>query len=363
MLEKTQKIYLDSSSGAPLHPIVVEALFSFLHDQKSNPDFLIANPSSQHSFGRQTSRLLEQTRLSILKSLGLSDEVYDVEFTGSGSEANQLAVNGSLQTGARFKKWFIHNTEHSSVLNLIAEQQNKGINCELVESDHLGEVGSLLSAMSVNNETGIISHIQSKTERHLDHIAGWGKVKIQEITSNTPEWIVISAYKVGGLPGVGALIKKKTTPPIKRSGTINILGVLSLKVIAENMQMIQSEFQSLQKLRHEFETWIKTEIPEVKIHGADLQRVPHISNIGLPLKKKMDLVALLDQEGFAVSSGSACNSGLSKPSHVLLAMGVSEFDAKHSIRISLSRVTTKSDLERLGIALKKVTLMGYESKT
>jgi cysteine desulfurase len=399
-------ILLDSNAGAPLHPRVREALFAFLdHDHTR-----LGNPSSLHTFGRAAHDALESAKAAVLSTLKADAKEWDLVFTSGGTESNQWAVRGVLDSAlSRFQAgerqtppvWWVSPLEHACVLELIPEMEVRGVKIRTLELTRDGEIlfpeatpsekADLISMIGVNNETGLFqsflrpnltSHILSaeitssqRTLFHTDYVAGWGKGDLDlSLPHGTPDLVAITAHKLGGLPGIGALIYRKslrlsalipgTQQGGHRGGTENLLGILSMRALAEHWQEIRNETNGLAALRDRFEEELLRRIPLARITGKSeqsrgeptLERAPHLSHFVFPgLKRGYSLVQLLDVRGFALSSGSACASQASEPSHVLRAMGFNEWDALNSLRLSLHPGNTWDELEGLLQALEQIS--------
>lgn len=365
---------LDSNAGAPLHPSVRRALFAFLEDPR-----FAGNPASAHAFGRDALAFIAEAEASVLKTFRVSPAEWRVTFTGSGTEANQLAVRTVLDREARRGSpvvWAVSEVEHSSVLDLVPEMERKGIEVRALKAAANGEVtgiesalasANLLSVIGAGNETGIIqqnltSHIlcaqtplhKLRTPLHTDFIAGWGKARLDLSAADAPDLVAIAGHKLGGLAGAGALVHRKEIP-VDRPGTPNLAGIASLKALADHWGDVIGEIGGLGTLRDDFEKAFRARFPAAVITGADLPRVPNVSHFRFPgLNKNLSLVAALDLRGFAVSAGSACASGAPEPSHVLRAMGLSELDARNALRVSLHRANTAAELSDFLDALDAV---------
>ncbi|MBC7386035.1 MAG: aminotransferase class V-fold PLP-dependent enzyme [Cryobacterium sp.] len=398
MLEK-HAILLDANAGAPLHPRVKKALSAFLLSSSPGQAGYLGNPSSGHSLGRAAEFLLNAARSSILKTFQASPEDWQVTFTSGGTEANQLAVRGTLDRALKQQSsgegpdphWIVSPVEHSCVRGLIEPMQAAGVRVTLAGIDGDGEVthpasecqsATLISVIGVNNETGRIqpfistptltSHILSagnSTEHHpllhVDLVAGWGKVDLDLSVPGCPDLVAIAAHKLGGLPGVGALIHRKSCglePQVigsqeagLRGGTENILGILSLKVIADEWISTRAEIEALRAHRDRFEIELKKRLSLAKITAADRSRAPHLSHFSLiGLSRSISIIEQLDLKGFAVAAGSACASQVPEPSHVLLAMGLGATDALNSVRVSLHSESTWEELALFLDALESI---------
>jgi cysteine desulfurase len=360
---------------------VREALFAFLGAQESGSEESAGNPASLHSYGRKNATLIAAASAAILKTVQASPSEWSVTFTSSGTEANQLAIRSALEpsiaTGMA-AVWAISEIEHSCVLDLIPEMKGRGVEICMLHANAAGEVSelggaegvNLLSVIGVGNETGILhhhltSHILSgkpammtrRTVVHRDFVAGWGKEALNLSAPFSPDLIAIAGHKLGALSGVGALIHRKSIL-IKRKGTPNLAGITGMKALAEDWPNVVSGIAQLATIRDAFEKELRKRFPKVALTGEGLGRAPNVSHFYFPgLKKDLSLVPLLDLRGFAVSSGSACASGAPQPSHVLLAMGLSELDARNALRVSLHPGNTAEELtaflDALGEILKR----------
>lgn len=361
---------LDSNAGAPLHPTVREALFAFM-----GSELAVGNPSSLHGFGRAAEAFVAEAGVAILRTFRVAPGEWRVTFTSGGTEANRLAIRAGL-TGKTNPTWAVSEVEHSSVLDLIPEMKRVGVRVLRLRPEETGAVrntenaigsADLASVIGVGNETGLVqssltSHIQSakapnasqRTLYHTDFIAGWGKADLDLSTPGAPDLVTITGHKLGGLAGSGAIIHRSRIE-ISRPGTPNLVGIASLKALADRMADIRGEYARLRELRDAFERGLKDRFSRIRITGADAERVPNVSHFTVTgMKKDLSLVAQLDLRGFAVSAGSACASRAPTPSHVLLAMGYSEIDARNSLRVSLHPGNTSAELAAFTDALGEI---------
>ncbi len=377
-----------------MHPFVVEALLAFLPsaDGHSSGRPFLGNPSSIHSFGREAEALIEAARESVRRTFHAPPSEWQVTFTSGGTEANQLAVYGRLQLalaeyaegkGPR-PKWVVSSAEHSCVLGLVEPLRREGAEVHLLPSLPSGAVdfehselsgATLLSVIGVGNETGIFQHdltshilsepsssLKHRPAYHSDFVAGWGKADLDLRRPDAPDFVAIAAHKLGGLSGCGALIHRKSLPLRPRiignqqgglrGGTENLLGIVSLKAIADRWADLRGQIADLRSLRDRFERELLSRFPNVVITGHAGPRAPHLSHFRFPgMPKDLSLVPQLDLRGFAVSSGSACASHVIEPSHVMLALGLSRVDALNALRVSLHPGNRWEDLEQLLDAL------------
>jgi cysteine desulfurase len=352
---------------------VRKALFAFLES-----DLPAGNPASTHAFGRPSASLIASARASILRTLQANPSEWTVTFTGSGTEANQLAVRSAL--GPFIEKripsvWAVSEVEHACVLDLIPEMKRAGVEVRSLKPNAAGKVNefeaargaNLLSVIGVGNETGIhhhslTSHIlcaefttpNARPLVHVDLVAGWGKVALDLSASGAPDFVAIAGHKLGGLAGTGALIHRRSLPVV-REGTPNLAGIVALKTISDQWSEVVGEIARLAPLRDAFETELRIRLPRAVITGDGLPRAPNVSHFYFPgFEKDLSLVSLLDSRGFAVSAGSACAAGAPDPSHVLLAMGIPRVDARNAIRLSLHPGNTTEELREFLEALASI---------
>ncbi len=375
-------IYLDSNAGAPLRPQVLEALLPFLQD----PSRIVPNPSSVHSHGRRGRRALTDAREQVACSLGSETNPLSVTFTSSGTEANQLAIRSELEP--RLKSggsphWILTAVEHDSVLRCVRWLESNGGSVSFLPVASSGEIlweelpgllqpeTALVSAIWVNNETGVISKAPESVRSvllnrgiplHGDAAQAWGKLELSAAKSGY-DHIALSGHKIGALGGIGALWSLDASGVEstlfglqefeRRGGTENLLGAISLGAAAGCLK--PSEWtRDVAISRDRLQRRVVDRVPGSRIHGGHAaHRVANTLNLGFDGLEKPGLVPALDLEGYSVSSGSACSSGVEKASHVLLAMGMKVGSAKSAIRISLSEPLSESEEARFVDALSK----------
>lgn len=387
-------IYLDANAGAPLHPQVREALLSFLGE----PHQASLNPSSIHSHGRSAKRLIQSAREAVLASLTSPSSssltrADQILFTSSGTEANQHVIRSVfeplLKQGKR-PHWLTTRVEHASVLELtdwLKEQggeisylpvDENGLPRESLLRESLRPETALVSVLWVNNETGAVADArsfaaalrdangsrQARALLHLDAAQAWGKTEI-DLAELGADFLTFSGHKIGALPGTGVLWagNPKVLQPLihgsqeksQRGGTENVLGILSLGVAARALEPRQWD-RRVRPLRDRLEREILERVPGAIVNAASAPRVANTVSVSFDGLEGAGLVQALDLAGFSVSVGSACASGSAEPSHVLLALGRSEAQAKASLRISLVNELPWEELERFLAAL--VTAVG-----
>jgi len=357
-------IYLDHNATTPVRPEAAEAVAAALT--------ATGNPSSVHGAGRRARMLVEDARERVAALVGARAE--DVIFTSGGTEANNLAL-ANLPKGGAEGPVFASAVEHVSVLegtdNVIQVPVDGDGVVDLVEldaclKDALNRVEggrALVSVMLANNETGVIQPIQRIAELaaeydavfHCDAVQAAGKMAI-DFPALGAHMMTLSAHKIGGPPGVGALIVApghQATAAIRgggqersrRGGTENVPGIAGFGRAAEAAKADIDRLQGLADLRDRMEAAITAAAPDVKIFAKGRERLATTSCLAMPGVSSETQVMAFDLDGIAVSAGAACSSGKVAPSHVLTAMGVDEDDLKSAIRVSLGWTTTTEDID------------------
>lgn len=359
-------IYLDYNATTPCDPRVKEAMLPYLE-----VDF--ANPSSLHTPGQKARKAIEESRQKIAELINARAE--EIIFTSGGTEANNLAIKGIAY---RKKKGHIitSSIEHPAVLRVCKELQKEGFKITFLRVDQQGVVDPedvrkaitkdtiLISIMHVNNETGAIQPIEEIAKISKEHEIPFHADCVQSIGKIPVDLKVIgvnlasaSAHKFYGPKGIGFLYLERgirLAPQIVgghqergiRGGTENVPGIVGLgKAMAIAYKEMSEEISKIRALRDTLERGLKESIPEIKIVS---ERAPRIHNTSLVLVKHVEgesMLLSLDFEGICVSSGSACTSGSLEPSHVLLACGVPPEEAHGSLRFSLGKYTTETEIK------------------
>ena len=359
----TERIYLDWNATAPLRS---EARAAALAALEAN-----GNPSSVLREGRAARRLVEQAREQVAALVGA--EPRNVVFTSGGTEANMLAL---VPTAAR-ERLLISAIEHPSVLaggrfpagNIehLPVTGDGQIDLAALER-HVAALGgrALVSVMAANNETGVVQPVSQAARLvhsagsllHVDAVQAAGRIAC-DITAMGADLLTLSAHKIGGPKGVGALIGRTGvdafTPLITgggqergaRAGTENVAGIAGFGAAAAAARAgLVAEAARMVALRDRLETGLKAATPEVLIFGVEAERLPNTTLFAAPGMKAETAVIALDLEGAAVSAGAACSSGKVQPSHVLAAMGVPSPLARAAVRLSLGPTTMDSDVDR-----------------
>ena len=347
----------------------------------------LGNASSLHSAGRSVRKDLEQAREQIAQAIDCAPS--EVIFTATGTEANNLAIKGLYWLGEKKnKKVIITSTfEHHAVADPIAWlAEHEGAQVVAINVDRNGFVDlkqlaaqveehknniALISIMHANNEVGTIQDINQVVKIagdipvHSDCVQSFGKVELSfkklGVTAAT-----ISAHKIGGPLGVAALILRKglDIEPVLhgggqerdlRSGTFNAPGIISFAAAAANAVDNRKERElKIRELKSELIQTIKKNIPDAWVNGDQAKSLPGIVSITFPKTDSEGLLLLLDGEGIACSTGSACSAGVQRPSHVLMAMGLTEDETTSTLRFSLSYSNTINEIAKLGSVIATV---------
>jgi cysteine desulfurase len=360
-----QRSYLDYNATAPLRSEVREAVIGALA--------LSGNPSSVHEEGRAARAAIEEARVKVARLAGARPE--DVIFTSGGTEANTLAL-AAPSDGA---SWHCYRSaiEHPSVLSggrfypetaTLIPVTPDGIAditllAEELEKHKSGGWRPLVSLMAANNETGAIQPV-AETVRivheaggilHSDAVQAAGRIPL-DIRALGADMLSLSAHKIGGPKGVGALVLAEgvsVEPLIKgggqerrrRAGTENVAGIVGFGVAAELAARDLAEMARIAKLREALEEGVRAVAPDAVVLSASVPRLPNTSCIAVPGVKAETLVIGLDLAGIAVSAGSACSSGKVEASHVLAAMGVAPEIAHGAVRVSLGFGSESDDIQ------------------
>jgi len=374
----TERSYFDWNATAPLRAEARRAAEAALA--------LLGNPSSIHAEGRAARHVVENARQEVAALVGA--KAADVFFTSSGTEANMLALSPHWQAGADKRprdRLFMSAVEHASVRaggrfapEAIEELPVDGdgrLRLDALEKALANSKGSLVSLMLANNETGVIQPVAEAASivhaagglLHVDAVQAAGRIPL-DINALGADLLTLSAHKIGGLKGTGALIRASEElhlqdPLIRgggqerglRAGTENVPGIAAFGAAAAVARRDgEAEARRISALRMKLETGLRAIAPGTIIFGEGAPRLPNTTLFALEGMKAETAVIAFDLEGIAVSSGSACSSGRVQPSHVLGAMGVSPSLLGGAVRLSLGWDTTETDIERLLNAWRKL---------
>jgi cysteine desulfurase len=362
----SDRVYLDWNATTPLRPEARQAMAAAWE--------VAGNPSSVHAEGRQARRLVEDARAAV--AAAVAGRPQDVVFSSGGTEANALALTPGLYRGAGIpvRRLLVSAIEHTSVLSggrfpaeAIGTIRVSGAG--LVDLDHLRELladgaPALVSVMLANNETGAIQPVAEIAHMvheaggllHVDAIQAFVKIPF-DIKAIRADLVTLSAHKVGGPKGVGALVLAEDIRGLepllrgggqelgRRAGTENVAGIAAFgAAVRAAMAALQGDAVRLQRLRDRLEAGLR-QTPGMIVFSENAPRLPNTTLFTVPGLKAETAVIGFDLGGIAVSSGSACSSGKVQPSHVLAAMGFGRELAQGAVRLSLGWSTSEADID------------------
>jgi len=360
-----RRVYMDANATTPLLPEVMEAMRPYWMEH-------FGNASSIHQHGQRARTAVDQARDVLAEFFGCHPA--EVVFTSGGTEGDNTALFGLLHPGDHL---ITTSIEHSAVLAAADRLARDGVSTTRVDPQPNGLIDPmdilrairpetrLISVMLANNETGVVQPVeeigriaaQTGVFFHIDAVQGAGKVPIdvQKIGCHV---LTISGHKMHAPKGVGAMYVRKGTPldPMfvggsherrRRAGTENVPAIVGLaKATEAAMHSLDSGvLHRLAGLRDRLEAGILEQIPGTGVNGAGVPRAANTTNIWFDQLEGEALVIALDLKGISVSGGSACHSGATEPSHVLMAMGLDKTRARASLRFSLLKTATDADID------------------
>jgi len=360
-------LYLDHNATTPIDPEVRSSMLPWLENE-------FGNPSSVYSLGRRASAALAKAREQVASLVGALPS--EIIFNSCGTEATNSAILSALSIDPDKRHIITSAVEHSATIKLCEYLATRGyeitwlpvdkdglLNPDKLETSITSET-AIVSLLWANNETGVlfpVEEIASITTRkkvplHLDAVQAAGKVPIN-LEELGVQYVSLSAHKLYAPKGVGALYvnrRARYTPLLrgsqeesKRGGTQNVASIVAFGKAAELAQShLLTAAQRIAKLRDRFEETILSTVDGARRNGTDEPRLPNTSNLTFAGIDAETALLLFDQEGLCCSAGSACSSGSINPSHVLTAMGVLRDEARASLRFSLGRTTTDSEVDR-----------------
>ena len=334
------------------------------------------NPSSIHGEGTKSRKILEVARRKVAQQINCTAK--RIVFTGCGSESNNLAIKGVAFAHRGEKNHIITSSvEHPAVIQTCQWLEKYGFRVTYLLVDKTGLVSPddlqkaitdqtcLVTIMLANNETGSIQPIREMVkitkERnilfHTDAVQAIGKIPV-DVEVLGVDLLTLSAHKFHGPKGVGALYIRKDVPLEGlihgggheggvRSGTENVLGIAGFGKVMEYVPQYITRMKEVQKLRDRLEEGLQKTVKDFHLNGHRSKRLPNTLNVTLPDYRGESIVLEMDKRGVCFSSGSACHSGSSEPSHALLAMGLTEEDAHCALRFSLGYETHEEDIEKV----------------
>lgn len=368
-------IYFDNNATTQLDPRVIEAMLPYL----SGP---YGNPSSLHRYGRASRDAVEQARAQVARLVNAQPG--EILWTSGGTEANNLAIKGVAEHAPPTRILY-GATEHPAVMETAEALRHRGWGIEPVAVDADGVIDwpafeeqlargplRLAALMRANNETGVIQDVaraaalvhRAGAWLHVDAVQAAGKMPV-DFAALGADLMSLSSHKIHGPKGIGALVVKshvELTPLLHggaqerglRGGTENLTSIVGFGVAAElALEELEQRIVHTRKLRERLEAGLRG-IAGLRIFGERAERLSNTVQFALAGYDGEALLMQLDRKGFAVSSGSACASGLGEPSHVLVGMGLDRDTAKGAIRVSLGKDNTEAEIDRFLGALAAV---------
>jgi cysteine desulfurase len=360
-------IYLDHNATTPLRPEVFETMRPFLTERWGNP-------SSSYAFGSSLKSVIEAARGHVAALLGASAR--EIVFTGSATESHNTALLAALSADPAKRHVITSAVEHSAVLNhtIFLEKNGSRVTRLPVDRDGLLDPAPLdaalapdtavVSLMAANNETGVLFPVallaalcaRRGVRFHCDAVQAVGKLPLN-LKSLPVDYLSLSAPKLGGPKGVGALFVRKGAPFAphlhgghqergRRGGTENVAGIVSLGRAAELTRAeLPTYAAAVQPLRDHLESELLARLPSAERNGHAAQRLPNTTNLTFPGIESEALLLLLDQAGICASAGSACLADSDEPSHVVRAMKPESAASRQRVRFSLGKETTRAEID------------------
>ena len=376
-------IYFDNNATTSIDPAVLDAMLPFLKEQ-------YGNPSSAYSFGKRVAQAVEHAREQVAALIGC--EPSEVLFTSCGTESDNTALQSALSIDADRKHIITSKVEHSAIIKHAESLARRGYEVTWLDVDSKGQLDlsqleaairpdtAIVSLMWANNETGVLFPIKEAAEIcrkqqtlfHTDAVQAVGKIPIA-LRTTAIQFLSLSGHKLHAPKGVGALYVNRRArffPFLigggqenkRRGGTENTASIVGLGKAAELAAAhIQAEQQFVRDLRDTFEGQALERIAGVTVNGDREQRLPNTTNLSIEGIDSEAMLMILDQQGVCCSAGSACTTGSLEPSHVLRAMGLSNEQARASLRFSFGRTNTMEEVDQalaiLGRAVQKLREM------
>ncbi|WP_370978147.1 cysteine desulfurase NifS [Agaribacterium sp. ZY112] len=383
-------IYMDNNATTMVAPEVLECMLPFFCEQ-------YGNASSMHSFGNKVGMALREARQQLQTLLGAEHDS-EVIFTSCGTESDSTAILSALRAQPDRKEIITTEVEHPAILNLCNNLELQGYTVHYLKVDKQGcldlkayksllsERVALVSVMWANNETGNVYPVETMAAMaeaanvmfHTDAVQAAGKLPIN-LANSSIHMLSLSGHKLHAPKGIGVLYLKRGTRfrPLlrgghqergRRAGTENTASIVALGKAAElALAHMAYENSVVSKLRDKLEQGILQAVPNCFVTGNTLKRLPNTTSIAFEFIEGEALLLLLNKQGIAASSGSACTSGSLEPSHVMKAMGIPLTAAHGTLRFSLSRYNTEEEVDRViaavpGIVQRLRSLSPYWSE-
>ena len=370
-------IYMDNNATTACDPAVVRAMLPFFTEQ-------FGNASSIHSFGAEVGKALKQAREQVQSLLGAA---YDSEivFTSCGTESDATAILSALKANPERRSIITTVVEHPAILTLCDHLEKEDVTVHRLRVDRRGRIDldeyksllsnrvAIVSAMWANNETGTLFPVEEMAELahekgilfHTDAVQAVGKVAI-DLKATRIDMLSCSGHKLHAPKGIGVLYLRRNTRfrPLlrgghqergRRAGTENSASIVGLGVACELAQQhLETENTTVKALRDRLQRGILARVGNAFANGDMLHRLPNTASIAFEYVEGEGILLLLNKQGIAASSGSACTSGSLEPSHVMRAMGIPYTAAHGTIRFSLSRYNTEEEVDRVIAAVPPI---------
>ncbi len=372
-------IYFDNAATTPLKEEVLQAMLPYMKQT-------YYNPSALYGEALKTRASVEQAREDVANVLGAS--VKEIYFTGSGTESDNWALKSTAAYMRERKgrnKILISSIEHHAVLHTAQSLEKQGYIVKQLPVDGYGNIDfdvykselddttAICSIIMANNEIGTIQDIKKLADAahevgayfHTDAVQAVGSVPV-DVEQLSVDMLSLSAHKFFGPKGMGVLYAKKGTPISglieggaqergKRAGTENVAGIIGLaKALTIATQNLEQNYSYTASLRDSLQAQLLKDIPKIKVNGNENSRLPGILNVSFEGIEGEGILLMLDMQGIAASSGSACASGSLDPSHVIMALGMSHGMAQGTIRLSLSHTNNQDEVDKTVAALKGI---------
>lgn len=370
-------VYLDNNATTRCDPAVVEAMLPFFTEQ-------FGNPSSLHSFGNKVGQALKEARSQVQALLGAEHDS-EIVFTSCGTESDSTAILSALKAQPERNQVITTAVEHPAILTLCDYLEKEGVAVHRLGVDKKGRLDldeyksvlgprtAIVSAMWANNETGTIFPVEEMAELahgvgamfHTDAVQAVGKIPM-DLKKTRIDMLSLSGHKLHAPKGVGVLYLRRGCRfrPLlrgghqergRRAGTENTASIVGLGRASQlALEHMAYENTEVARLRDRLEQGILAQVPRAFATGDTGNRLPNTSNIAFEFVEGEAILLLLNKQGIAASSGSACTSGSLEPSHVMRAMGIPYTAAHGTIRFSLSRYNTEAEIDRVIAAVPDI---------
>lgn len=369
--------YFDNAATTKISAEVLEEVMPYLQEE-------YGNPSSMYTIGRSAKKAIQEARKKVASLINCEPD--EIIFTGSGSESDNTAIKGiANELAIKGNHIITSKIEHHAILESCKSLEKQGIQTTYLDVDKDGYINLeqlkkeitrktvLISVMTANNEIGTIEPIKEIAEIaqennilfHTDAVQAVGNIPI-DVKEMKVDMLSISGHKIHAPKGVGALYVKKGIPfkrfidgghqeKNRRAGTENVIGIVALGKACEiAKQNLEKHMLELEQLRDYYISQVEKNIKNVRVNGTLKNRLPGNANISFKGVDGEALLLELDQRGICASSGSACTTGETNPSHVLKAIGLEDEVAHSALRVSFSEENTKEDIDYLVTSLREI---------